>query len=541
MKNLLIILFLLLPFLSFSQNMINEGLLIITSSSTICLNGSYINQSNGSSHGMVDIDGIFYITGDITNNVTNDSNVFVNRETIGTNGTVILSGSDKQTINGSEKTIFENLTFNNSASDSSIVLDTNVTVEDICTFTDGVVATGSNYLILESTVSTNLLPATPTNASFVYGNLRRYIASNTHSYVFPVGKGNASTDYHRSDFINSSIDLDGADDYITCSVADVVEIGDLVDGNIDTKQGSTPIEEAIGSSAGNTTEWTFTPSSTISSGGYGVNLYIANLESLTDNKFCVIKRADGSTTYADWDTHELTTILPVADATGRITSGTSGYAQRTGFTTTFSKFAIGNSTTALPIELLNFTANWHNDEKTKSILEWTTASEINNDYFTTERCLEQSCVISNNWDIVVDNIPGAGNSNIILNYDCIDDSPGNDITYYRLKQTNYNGKYEYSDIVALSKQKDQFEIINIYPSPIYDNDKIIISVISTEKIDIIVNVFDNTGRLVLYDTKRIYSGDNKFSLSVNQLAKSTYTIQIDAVSGLCKKSRIFVK
>ena len=86
------------------------------------------------------------------------------------------------------------------------------------------------------------------------------------------------------------------------------------------------------------------------------------------------------------------------------------------------------------IELLFFNAKLENN--TYVDLTWSTASEINNDYFTIER--SQNGVYFQEFDIV----EGAGNSTHKINYSLIDRDPFDGISYYRLKQTDYDGKFE---------------------------------------------------------------------------------------------------
>jgi hypothetical protein len=127
---------------------------------------------------------------------------------------------------------------------------------------------------------------------------------------------------------------------------------------------------------------------------------------------------------------------------------------------TFSPITLAskNGVNPLPIKLFSFTANT-NDNSVE--IEWITSSEINNDYFTVER--------SNNgseWE-AINKIKGAGNSNTTLKYFDIDNQPLPGISYYRLKQTDFNGDYSYSEITMVNfKQKDE---IVIYPNPVKDN------------------------------------------------------------------------
>ena len=97
----------------------------------------------------------------------------------------------------------------------------------------------------------------------------------------------------------------------------------------------------------------------------------------------------------------------------------------------------------LPVELSNFNVRY--DEKSKNVLlDWTTETEVNNDYFTIERSKDLV-----NFE-VVDVVKGNGNSNITQNYHLIDNKPLKGTSYYRLKQTDYDGQFEYFKPVAVT-------------------------------------------------------------------------------------------
>ena len=104
--------------------------------------------------------------------------------------------------------------------------------------------------------------------------------------------------------------------------------------------------------------------------------------------------------------------------------------------------------TPLPIELISF--NGLNDNS-KNLLTWSTASEYNNDFFTIERSID-----GNNWEIV-SIIDGVGTSTSIMNYSYLDYTfTKNSINYYRLKQTDFNGQYKYSSIIAIDNQATKY-------------------------------------------------------------------------------------
>jgi hypothetical protein len=112
----------------------------------------------------------------------------------------------------------------------------------------------------------------------------------------------------------------------------------------------------------------------------------------------------------------------------------------------------------LPITLLKFTASPFNREV---ILEWSTSSEINNDFFTIERSLHLK-----NWE-TISNIKGAGNSNFIKYYNSSDKTPYQGVSYYRLKQTDFNGTTSYSSIESVLIG-ESIEDVSIFPNPTSD-------------------------------------------------------------------------
>ncbi len=135
---------------------------------------------------------------------------------------------------------------------------------------------------------------------------------------------------------------------------------------------------------------------------------------------------------------------------------------------------------SLPIELLSFTAN-ANDEHVK--INWVTASESNNEYFTVEKSLDGI-----KFEILA-KIDGAGNSSQILNYSAVDNAPLNGISYYRLKQTDYSGKTEYSNMVAVEFKIINDFIFNIYPNP-NDGEVFNLQISNNDNEEVLVVVYD---------------------------------------------------
>lgn len=119
-----------------------------------------------------------------------------------------------------------------------------------------------------------------------------------------------------------------------------------------------------------------------------------------------------------------------------------------------------NLISALPIELVDFSALLK-DSRTVD-LAWQTASEKDNDFFTIERSVD-----GENW-VAIQEIDGAGNSTTILNYTTTDVVSEKGIFYYRLKQTDFDGAYTYSDIRAVVVNQSASEM-SVYPNPTNGN------------------------------------------------------------------------
>ncbi len=108
-----------------------------------------------------------------------------------------------------------------------------------------------------------------------------------------------------------------------------------------------------------------------------------------------------------------------------------------------------SNTFPLPIELISFYCERY---KQYNLLEWVTATESYNKFFTLERSYDAV-----NFEQVVD-INGANNSIKTIKYSFIDNEQYKGLLYYRLKQTDYNGNYSFSKIITLSETSLEKEI-----------------------------------------------------------------------------------
>ena len=106
-----------------------------------------------------------------------------------------------------------------------------------------------------------------------------------------------------------------------------------------------------------------------------------------------------------------------------------------------TEFMLGSTGSPLPVKLISFNANLL---KNSVWLDWKTETEINNNYFTIERSSNIEY-----WESIKE-VKGAGNSNSTLSYSIVDQKPLLGISYYRLKQTDFNGEFSYSNFAIIN-------------------------------------------------------------------------------------------
>ncbi|MFH1321155.1 MAG: T9SS type A sorting domain-containing protein [Bacteroidota bacterium] len=197
----------------------------------------------------------------------------------------------------------------------------------------------------------------------------------------------------------------------------------------------------------------------------------------------------------------------------------------------------------LPVELLSFdarlnrvTAQSVGTVKVVVDITWATASEINNDYFTVEKSgnpqgFQNPEGLGLDWKTVTI-IPGAGNSNQSLHYTAVDTEPDCGISYYRLKQTDYNGKYTYSDIVAVNYET--LSGLDVYPNP--TNGDFYIDINGNKDDKVLVVVLDLLGKE--HYSKVIIPEDSEYTFAIDpsdKLSPGVYMVVASNKNNIYKK------
>jgi len=178
-------------------------------------------------------------------------------------------------------------------------------------------------------------------------------------------------------------------------------------------------------------------------------------------------------------------------------------------------YAILDDTYLLPVELTFFRGK---SLGTTNLLEWQTASEKNNAYFEIERSTDGRSFEK------IGEVEGNGTTLEISNYQFIDENPSA-INYYRLRQVDFDGQFEYSSLITIAN-KIEHKDISIYPNPFYDYLNIEYTSETTE--NAIISISDITGRIIQKQNITTVKGNNQLSLDLSNLPKGSFLLHIES-------------
>ncbi|GEM_PF-3211656 len=333
--------------------------------------------------------------------------------------TVVFNGPGYQFIQTPIPANFHNLTTDKPGGE--LIINNNITLSGTLLLLQGHILTENNTLIISNPTEDGIMGHSEN--AYIKGNLTRTISDN-HIFDFPMG----------NEFYQLA----------------TVIFEEKTGGITQLEAGFHPLEEPLDISALGLTVntstlhqlldggyWTIVPvGMVVGDLEYAITLNLAGSENAGDHpgQHSIVKRTNPN---EDWmlegdhfnEANEL--------------EGNRVTAKRFNLTS-FSDFAIAkNDFGPLPVDLLSFNATLTAEQV---LIAWSTASETNNDFFTLERSQDTRVTQA------IATIPGAGNSNQVLTYQHNDPDPLEGISYYRLKQTDFDGTVEYFPWVAIEYQ-----------------------------------------------------------------------------------------
>lgn len=181
--------------------------------------------------------------------------------------------------------------------------------------------------------------------------------------------------------------------------------------------------------------------------------------------------------------------------------------------------------TTLPIELIMLTVETVNGV---NYLEWITATETNNAYFTIERSKDGVSFEP------IGKIRGAGNSTKKLSYTFADEKPFEGQSYYRLMQTDFDGKYSFSPVVSANHTRNLS--LNLFPNP--NNGTFTIDVRNYQvEYGVLIVMFDILGREVYFskvDVSSDTSSANYLTVNNENITPGVYYVVASSNNNIVK-------
>lgn len=162
----------------------------------------------------------------------------------------------------------------------------------------------------------------------------------------------------------------------------------------------------------------------------------------------------------------------------------------------------------LPVQLSHFNAEAKSGTTT---ISFTTATEVNNDYFTISRSADGK-IFEN-----IGEVDGSGNSHQEVHYEFVDEKPIAGISYYRIMQTDYDGQYSYSDVKSV--RHNGWSNLSVTPSTTAGN-----LYVTTDMDNYSINIFTAAGQPV----KSFSSLSLDQNINIEELQPGVYYVMVNS-------------
>jgi hypothetical protein len=187
----------------------------------------------------------------------------------------------------------------------------------------------------------------------------------------------------------------------------------------------------------------------------------------------------------------------------------------TGYTGSFSPFAISENNSPLPVEFLGMQYDCLGQQGVS--LTWQTASEMNAQHFEVMR--SEDGFNSKHIGTVL----ASGTTSLLTAYEFIDNSPLRaDVSYYQLKQVDLDGDVEWLPIISVNCEVD--DAIRLYPNPAQSQVTIEFSDETEETVTL--SIYDALGREVKVEQIAAMIGFNRVEFNVSELPAGSYQLRL---------------
>ena len=407
-------------------------------------------------------------------------------------GTVEYDGSSSQTMSGVD---YYNLIVNNS---SGITMGANSSVFGTLTFTSGDVTTNSNTLTIGASGSVSGADA----SKHINGHCAK-ITSSTSAFTFPVGDGTRYRPIILTPAASNSNTFSVK--YNHSAHSDVSIAGGSTIDHI-SPQYHWDINRTSGSdNATISVVWT-------SSSTYGTENWNHDISTMLWAYF------DG----ADWNSIGST-------SSGNSNSGslTTSSANSNWSNENFTLAATTATYPPLPIDLISFDGHCNNH---LTQIQFTVASQVNNDYFTIERSTNLM-----DWEII-GFIAGGLTTNELITYNWSDEAPLNGTKYYRLSQTDINGEVKYFNPIALECENEID--FNLYPNPANESINIALNFDYSPNEETYINIRNLRGEIIKSVPVFLNRGYNNLEIDCKDLPKGIYLVMIKGLENFRPEKRL---
>jgi hypothetical protein len=208
--------------------------------------------------------------------------------------------------------------------------------------------------------------------------------------------------------------------------------------------------------------------------------------------------------------------IPILSATSRSGAFASVTGLPAGWTVNYTATGVMLSFGALPVEMTDFTARLVENPQPAVLLEWATATELNNKGFFIEHSMDGL-----HWS-ALGFVPGNGTTTDPHDYSFQDEKPLPGTNYYRLRQIDFDGREEFSKVVSVHFQDSEgFGNLTLFPNPVTGG-ALTLLVPEDLEAEITVRLFNASGQLV----RSVTPGTGMQTLDMSDLPAGTYALQV---------------